>query len=102
LIQLKLAEKELEQLKSALKQTENSIDRIKFRPSAELINLLTLTHESEKSLLEQKFKLIEKEKESCLDSLNKVSKRQSGILGALKIAHSSTLEELNHRLEILK
>ena len=45
--------------------------------------------------------MIDKEKETCVDSLKKVCKRQSGGLGALKIAHSSTLEDIQHKLEIL-
>lgn len=101
-MQLKLAEQELEKVRVALKQTEVRLDMVKYQPPASLIHLLNRTYESEKELLEFKFKLIHKEKESCLDTLNKVSKRQSGILGALKIAHSSTLEELNHKLELLK
>ena len=102
LLQLKLAEEELDKVRNVLKQTEARLDTIKYQPPVALINLLNRTYESEKELLEYKFKLIDKEKESCLDALNKVSKRQAGILGALKIAHSTTLEELNHKLELLK
>ena len=102
LLRLKLAEEELDKVRNVLKQTEARLDTVKYQPPAGLISLLNRTYDSEKELLEYKFKLIDKEKESCLDALNKVSKRQAGILGALKIAHSTTLEELNHKLELLK
>ena len=95
LAQLKLAEQELEKVRNALKHL------IKYQPPVNLINLLNKTFESEKELLDYKFKLIDKEKETCVDSLKKVCKRQSGLLGALKIAHSSTLEDIQHKLEIL-
>lgn len=100
--QLKIAEQEIEKLKSEIKNLKLKLDNTKYHPPSQLLHLLTRTYESEKELLEYKFKIIDKEKEACLDALNKVSKRQSGILGALKIAHSSTLEEVNHKLEILK
>jgi hypothetical protein len=102
LMQLKLAEQELDKVRNVLRQTESRLETVRYQPPSGLIHLLNRTYESEKELLEYKFKLIDKEKESCLDALNKVSKRQSGILGALKIAHSTTLEELNHKLELLK
>ena len=101
-MQLKLAEEELEKVRNVLKQTESRLETVKYQPPPHLIALLNRTHDSEKELLEYKFKLIDKEKESCMDALNKVSKRQAGILGALKIAHSTALEELNHKLELLK
>jgi hypothetical protein len=100
--QLKIAEQEIEKLKNELKNLKLKLDNTKYHPPSQLLHLLTRTYESEKELLEYKFKIIDKEKDACLDALNKVSKRQSGILGALKIAHSSTLEEVNHKLEILK
>lgn len=99
---LELAEQELDKVRAALKQTEARLDMVKYQPPQMLVNLLNRTYESEKELLEYKFSIIEKEKEACYDVLNKISRRQSGILGALKIAHSSTLEEINHKLELLK
>lgn len=102
LMQLRLAEQELENVRLALKQSEARLEMVKYQPPLNLILLLHRTYESEKELLDFKLKLIYKEKENCMDTLNKVSRRQSGILGALKIAHSSTLEELNHKLENLK
>lgn len=100
--QLELAEKELEKVRAALKQTEARLDLVKYQAPMTLITLLNRTYESEKELIEYKYKLIEKEKEACHDALNKISKRQSGLLGALKIAHSSNLEEINNKIEKLK
>jgi hypothetical protein len=100
--QLELAEKELEKVRAALKQTEARLDLVKYQAPTTLITLLNRTYESEKELIEYKYKLIEKEKEACHDALNKISKRQSGLLGALKIAHSSNLEEINNKIEKLK
>ena len=99
---LKLAEQELDKVRMALQQTEKQLSLTRYQAPSQLVQLLTRTYESEKELLEFKFKLIDQEKKNCLDELNKVSKRQSGILGALKIAHSSALEEINSKLELLK
>ena len=101
-MQLKLAEQELEKVRSALRQTEKRLETVKYQPPETLITLLNRTCESEKELLDYKFKLVDKEREMCVDSLNKVCKRQSGLLSALKIAHSSTLDEIQHKLELLK
>ncbi|RNA34932.1 stromal interaction molecule [Brachionus plicatilis] len=99
---LELAEQELEKVRAALKQTEARLEIVKFQTPQNLTHLLNRTYESERQLLEYKFITLQKEKEACFEALNKISKRQSGLLGALKIAHSSTLEEINHKLEILK
>ncbi len=102
LYQLRQAEQELERMRAALKKTESRLDMVKYQPPVVLITLLNKTYESEKALLDFKLTMIEKEKLECVDSLNRVVKRQSGFMGALKIAHSSTLEDIQHRLEGLK
>lgn len=99
---LEVATKELERVKAALRQTESRIETIKYQPPHALICLLNKTYESEKELIDYKYKLIEKEKEACYEALNKISKRQSGLLGALKIAHSNNLEEINYKIEKIK
>lgn len=100
--QLELAEKELEKVRAALRQSEARVENMKYQPPVSLIGLLNRTYESEKELIDYKYKLIEKEKEACYDALKKISKRQSGLLGALKIAHSYNLEEINNKIEKLK
>lgn len=85
-----------------MKQTESRLELVKYQPPPSLIALLNKTYESEKELIDYKYKLIEKEKEACNEAIGKISKRQSGILGALKIAHSSNLEEVNNKIEKLK
>ena len=64
MVQLKLAEQELEKVRNALKQTEARLELIKFQPPVNLMNLLNRTFDSEKELLDYKFKLIDKEKEA--------------------------------------
>ena len=100
--QCQLLESQLERARTELRHARARLEVARYQPPARLLHILNRTYESEKELLAYKFKVIEKEKEACLEALNKVSKRQAGILGALKIAHSSTLEEVNHKLEILK
>lgn len=85
-----------------MKQTEARLEMTKYQAPPNLISLLNRTYESEKELIDYKYKLIEKEKEACHEAINKISKRQSGILGSLKIAHSSNLEEINNKIEKLK
>jgi hypothetical protein len=89
-------------VRAALKQTEARLEMTKYQAPPNLISLLNRTYESEKELIDYKYKLIEKEKEACHEAINKISKRQSGILGSLKIAHSSNLEEINNKIEKLK
>ena len=100
--QLRLKERELEKVREALKKTESRLDLVRYQPPVAMVKLLNKAFESEKALLEFKLSMIEKDKNECVDSLNKVCKRQSGFFGALKIAHSSTLEDIQHRLEGLK
>lgn len=102
LYQLKLAELELERMRATLKKTESRLDLVKYQPPLVLITLLNKTYEAEKALLDFKLSMIEKDKLECVDALNRVVKRQAGFMGALKIAHSSTLEDIQHRLEGLK
>ncbi len=89
-------------MRKALQQTEKRINHIKYQPPAILVQLLNKTYESEKELLKFKMKLIDQERHNCLEGLNKISKRQSGVLGALRIAHSTALDEINSKLELLK
>jgi hypothetical protein len=99
---LLFAEKELETVRNALNQTEKRISYIKYQPPALLVQLLNKTYESEKELLKFKLKLIDQERQNCLEGLDKIFKRQSGVLGALRIANSTALEEINAKLELLK
>jgi hypothetical protein len=100
--QLELALKELEKVRAALRQTENKLEMVKYQAPALLVNLLNRAFESEKELFDYKNKMIEKEKSNCYNELNKLSKRQSGVFGAFKLVHSSYIEELNHRIDLIK
>jgi hypothetical protein len=100
--QLELALKELEQVRAALRQTETKLEMVKFQAPALLVSLLNRAFESEKELFDYKHKMIEKEKSNCYNELNKLSKRQSGVFGAFKLVHSSYIEELNHRIDLIK
>lgn len=89
-------------MRQALKQRELQINMVKTTPPAELIQLLDKTYESEKELFDFKLDFIEKEKNKCLEELNKITKIQSGVFGMFRIAHSSMLEEINTKLEMIK
>jgi stromal interaction molecule 1 len=100
--QLELALKELEKVRAALRQTEVRAELVKFQAPPQLLNLLNRAYDSEKELFDYKHKIIEKEKNLCHGELNKLSKRQSGMLGAFKLVHSSYIEDLNHRIDLIK
>lgn len=100
--QLELAIKELEKVRAALRQAEARLDMSKFQAPPHLLAMLNRAFESEKDLFDYKQKAIEKEKNLCYNELNKLSKRQSGVFGAFKLVHSSYIEELNHRIDLIK
>ena len=100
--QLELALRELEKVRAALRQTETKLEIIKFQAPSLLFNMLKRSFESEKELFDYKHKIIEKEKSLCSNELNKLSKRQTGVFGAFKLVHSSYIEELNHRIDLIK
>lgn len=99
---LQLAEQEMQRLKDALIKAQSRLDTIRYQPPLPLISLLNKTYESEKALLEFKLQMIEKEKTDCVAQFNKIVKNQSGFMGSFKTAHSSSLEELQQKLEGIK
>jgi len=100
--QLQFALQELDKVSDALKQAEARLEIVKYHPPSGLVNLLNKSHEFEKDLLEYKYKLIEKERIACYEELHEISKKNSGIFGALKITHSSVLEKINHKIHLIK
>jgi hypothetical protein len=100
--QLQFALQELDKVSDALKQAEARLEIVKYHPPTGLVNLLNKSHEFEKDLLEYKYKLIEKERIQCYEELHEISKKNSGIFGALKITHSSVLEKINHKIHLIK
>lgn len=88
---------------SSSRQNEHDTTQIvSFKVSQELKRLLAKTHDYERDLLEFKFKCIEREKEECSQALEKMFKQQSGLFGAFKIAHTSDLDNINSKLELMK
>ena len=87
-------------MRNALKQAERRLD--KYQSFENLLPLLNRTCESEKELLDYKFKLIDNERSECAETLKKIFKRQKDIFSSLRIAHTSTLDDIQHKLEILK
>jgi hypothetical protein len=89
-------------VRQELSQREIQINMIKNEPPKELIDLLNATYESEKSSLDFRFEYIEKERNKCLNELNKLTKSNSSVLNMFWIAHSSVIEQINIKLELIQ
>ena len=85
-----------------LSQRELQINMIKTQPPKELIELLNATYESEKSSFDVRFEYIERERNQCLNELNRLTKSHSSVIHMFWIAHSSVVEQINMKLEIIQ
>ena len=85
-----------------LSQRELQINMIKTQPPKELIELLNATYESEKASFDVRFEYIERERNQCLNELNRLTKSHSSVIHMFWIAHSSVVEQINMKLEIIQ
>ncbi|XP_061525137.1 stromal interaction molecule 2 isoform X3 [Phycodurus eques] len=97
LSRLKYAEEELVQVRKALKRAEKEIQSEWSLPEA-LQKWLQLTHEVEVQYYNIKKQSAEQQLCVAKDEAEKIKKKRSSVFGTLHVAHSSSLDEVDHKI----
>ncbi|XP_074518034.1 stromal interaction molecule 2 isoform X2 [Halichoeres trimaculatus] len=97
LSRLKYAEEELVQVRKALKRAEKEMQTERSVPEA-LQKWLQLTHEVEVQYYNIKKQSAEFQLSVAKDEAEKIKKKRSSVFGTLHVAHSSSLDEVDHKI----
>ncbi|XP_061769563.1 stromal interaction molecule 2 [Nerophis ophidion] len=97
LSRLKYAEEELVQVRKALKRAEKEMQSEHSLPEA-LQKWLQLTHEVEVQYYNIKKQSAEFQLYVAKDEAEKIKKKRSSVFGILHVAHSSSLDEVDHKI----
>ncbi|XP_056136525.1 stromal interaction molecule 2-like [Lampris incognitus] len=97
LSRLRYAEEELEQVLGALKQAEKDV-QASWSASEALQLWLQLTHEVEVQYYNIKKQSAELQLTTVKEEAEKIKKKRSSLLGTLHIAHSSSLDQVDHKI----
>ncbi|XP_053714647.1 stromal interaction molecule 2 isoform X2 [Synchiropus splendidus] len=97
LSRLKYAEEELVQVRKALKRAEKEMQSERSVPEA-LQKWLQLTHEVEVQYYNIKKQSAELQLCVAKDEAEKIKKKRSSVFGTLHVAHSSSLDEVDHKI----
>ncbi|XP_067117451.1 stromal interaction molecule 2 isoform X2 [Osmerus mordax] len=97
LSRLKYAEEELVQVRMALKRAEKEMQSEFSVPEA-LQMWLQLTHEVEVQYYNTKKHSAEQQLTVAKDEAEKIKKKRSSVFGTLHVAHSSSLDEVDHKI----
>ncbi|CAG5941000.1 unnamed protein product [Menidia menidia] len=97
LSRLRYAEEELEQIRGVLKQAEKDM-RASWSVSEALQQWLQLTHEVEVQYYGVKKQAAEKQLAIAKEEAEKIKKKRSSVLGTLHVAHSSSLDQVDHKI----
>lgn len=97
LSRLKYAEEELVQVRKALKRAEKEMQSERSVPEA-LQKWLQLTHEVEVQYYNIKKQSAEFQLSVAKDEAEKIKKKRSSVFGTLHVAHSSSLDEVDHKI----
>ncbi|XP_037117295.1 stromal interaction molecule 2 isoform X1 [Syngnathus acus] len=97
LSRLKYAEEELVQVRKALKRAEKEMQSERSLPEA-LQTWLQLTHEVEVQYYNIKKQSAELQLCVAKDEAEKIKKKRSSVFGTLHVAHSSSLDEVDHKI----
>ncbi|XP_069025839.1 stromal interaction molecule 2 isoform X2 [Embiotoca jacksoni] len=97
LSRLKYAEEELVQVRKALKRAEKEMQSARSVPEA-LQKWLQLTHEVEVQYYNIKKQSAEFQLSVAKDEAEKIKKKRSSVFGTLHVAHSSSLDEVDHKI----
>uniref|UniRef100_A0A8C5ANM1 Stromal interaction molecule 2 n=1 Tax=Gadus morhua TaxID=8049 RepID=A0A8C5ANM1_GADMO len=97
LSRLKYAEEELVQVRMALKRAEKEMQSEWSLPEA-LQMWLQLTHEVEVQYYNIKKQSAELQLSIAKDEAEKIKKKRSSVFGTLHVAHSSSLDEVDHKI----
>ncbi|XP_041840020.1 stromal interaction molecule 2 [Melanotaenia boesemani] len=97
LSRLRYAEEELEQVRGALKQAEKDM-RASWTASEALQLWLQLTHEVEVQYYNVKKHSAELQLAIAKEEAERIKKKRSSVLGTLHMAHSSSLDQVDHKI----
>ncbi|XP_045902346.1 stromal interaction molecule 2 isoform X1 [Micropterus dolomieu] len=97
LSRLRYAEEELEQVLGALKQAEMDM-QASWTASEALQQWLQLTHEVEVQYYNVKKQSAVLQLVSAKEEAEKIKKKRSSVLGTLHVAHSSSLDHVDHKI----
>ncbi|KAM6909024.1 stromal interaction molecule 2 [Xenentodon cancila] len=97
LSRLKYAEEELVQVRKALKRAEKEMQSERSVPEA-LQKWLQLTHEVEVQYYNIKKQNAEFQLYVAKDEAEKIKKKRGSVFGTLHVAHSSSLDEVDHKI----
>lgn len=95
----KYAEQELEQVRTALKKAERELEsRGRWAPPDALQKWLQLTHEVEVQYYNSKKQSAEKQLLQAREGAEKIKKKRSSLFGTFHVAHSSSLDDVDHKI----
>uniref|UniRef100_A0A7N6FFU8 SAM domain-containing protein n=1 Tax=Anabas testudineus TaxID=64144 RepID=A0A7N6FFU8_ANATE len=97
LSRLRYAEEELEQIRGALKQAEKDM-HASWTVSEALQQWLQLTHEVEVQYYNVKKQSAELQLAAAKEEAERIKKKRSSVLGTLHVAHSSSLDQVDHKI----
>ncbi|XP_067348354.1 stromal interaction molecule 1-like isoform X2 [Channa argus] len=95
----KYAEEELEQVRMALKKAERELEsRARWVPPEALQKWLQLTHEIEVQYYNIKKQSAERQLLQAREGAEKIKKKRSSLFGTFHVAHSSSLDDVDHKI----
>ncbi|XP_042202325.1 stromal interaction molecule 1, partial [Callorhinchus milii] len=95
----KYAEEELEQVRMALKKAEKELEsRGTWSPPDTLQKWLQLTHEVEVQYYNIKKQSAERQLNVAKEGAEKIKKKRNTLFGTFQVAHSSSLDDVDHKI----
>ncbi|XP_039893910.1 stromal interaction molecule 1-like isoform X2 [Simochromis diagramma] len=95
----KYAEEELEQVRKVLKKAERELEsRAHWTPPEALQKWLQLTHEIEVQYYNIKKQSAERQLLQAREGAEKIKKKRSSLFGTFHVAHSSSLDDVDHKI----
>ncbi|CAG08997.1 unnamed protein product, partial [Tetraodon nigroviridis] len=95
----KYAEEELEQVRMALKKAEKELEsRCSWSPPESLQKWLQLTHEVEVQYYNIKKQNAERQLLVAKEGAEKIKKKRNTLFGTFHVAHSSSLDDVDHKI----
>ncbi|XP_013888278.1 stromal interaction molecule 1a isoform X2 [Austrofundulus limnaeus] len=95
----KYAEEELEQVRMALKKAEKELEsRSSWSPPESLQKWLQLTHEVEVQYYNIKKQNAERQLLMAKEGAEKIKKKRNTLFGTFHVAHSSSLDDVDHKI----
>ncbi|CAL9686075.1 unnamed protein product [Knipowitschia caucasica] len=95
----KYVEEELQQMREALKKAERELEeRSDWSPAEPLQKWLQLTHEIEVQYYNMKKQNAERQLQQAREGAERIKKKRSSLFGTFHVAHSSSLDDVDHKI----